>query len=209
MNKPIKANILKVYGRDPATLDELAECVMAVINSQAPVPVVGFAWDINYHEMVPNSHSSPEGLPDNFRNQDHLPKGYPGFSGRVWIRYGEEPESFGSDAFRRTLTHPGTGGFGSYSGPWTAIGTARFQRYGHRQIPDAYPEINYYSWDYRIYLADWPALEQWVEQQQILSTLSGKPWQTSHKFNWTDPATLAADAEFMAECATIKAKETA
>lgn len=196
MNRPIKANILKVYGRDPATLDELAECVVAVINSQLADPVVGFAWDLVYSDRVSNSHSSPEGLPENFGGRSDLPRGYPGFTGRVWIRYSGKPKSWGSDPFRLTLTHPGTGGAGSYSGPWAAICAARFHRYGHRQVADAYPEIHCYSWDYRLYLEDWPGIANWVEKQQMMSLLSGRPWQTSHKFGWTDPKVLAADAEF-------------
>jgi hypothetical protein len=209
MNRPIKANILKVYGRDPATLDELAECVTAVINSQLADPVVGFAWDLVYSDLVSNSHSSPEGLVENWLGKPHLPTGYPGFTGRVWIRYGGTPKSWGSDPFRLTLTHPGTGGAGSYSGPWAGVSASRFHRYGHRQVQDAYPEIHCYSWDYRFYLEDWPGIAAWVEKQQMMSLLSGRPWQTSHRFSWNDNQTAAADAAFMAECVTIKARELA
>jgi len=206
VNRPIKANILKVYGRDPATLDELAECVVAVVNSQVSEPVVGFAWDLVYSDLVSNSHSSPEGLVENWLGKPHLPRGYPGFTGRVWIRYGEEPESFGSDPFRLTLTHPGTGGAGSYGGPWSGVNAIRFHRYGHKQVADAYPEIHCYSWDYRLYLEDWPGIADWVERQEIWSRLTGQAWQTSHKFGWTDPKVLASDAAFMAEDAITTAR---
>jgi hypothetical protein len=223
MNKPIKENILKIYGRDPATLDELARCVIAVIESQMnrdsfasrngrgtrPYRVLGFAWDIGHGEMISNSHSSPEGLPQNWGAKDHLPKGYPGWSGRVWIRYDEEPRSWGSTPFERTLTHTGTGGAGGYSGPWEGISSARFRRYGHSNKKGAYPEINCYSWDYRFYEADWPALAKWVDQQKVWSILSGKPWQNRHRFNWTDPETLERDTAFIRDSAIIKAKEFA
>ena len=223
INRPIKANILKVYGRDPATLDELAECVVAVINSQMnsdrysskrdndrPYRVAGFAWAISYTDRVSNSHSSPEGLPQNFTGREGLPRHYPGFEGRVWIRYAEEPNTWGSEPFEKTLTHTGTGGAGSYNGnPWHEISSARWQTYGHKSGAGMYPEIHCYSWDYKIFLADWPGIADWVEKQQLWSELSGKPWQRSHSFSWTDPKVLASDAAFMAECATIKARELA
>lgn len=223
MNKPLKENILKVYGREPETLDELARSVIAVINSQENgdlfdrkrrnVPkfhqVIGFAWDVKHSEMVSNSHSSPEGYPQNWGGKPELPKGYPGWIGRVWIRYNEECRSFGSNPFTKTLTHPGTGGWGDYDGPWKGISGARFKRYSQKREPkDAYPEPKVYSWDYRFYNLDWPLIAHWVEKQKMWAELSGQPWANSHRFNWTDPDVLAADSAFIAECATIKAKET-
>jgi len=214
----IKERILQVYGREPESLDELARCVIAVIENQKNddygqggknYRVAGFAWDIHYRDLVSNTHSSPAGLPQNWRGEAHLPKGYPGWMGRVWIRYAEPCRSFGSSPFDSTLTHTGTGGAGGYGGPWETISAERFRRYGHKRVKDAYPEICCYSWDYRIYQADWPKLTQWVEKQQIWSELSGKPWLKNHTFEWNDPEVLAQDAAFLAECATIKAKESA
>lgn len=224
MNKPYKENILRVYGREPETLDELARCVISMIESQENgdrferkkpnvkkmYKVLGFAWDVQYSDMVSNSHSAPEGYPQNWGRDETVPKGYPGWSGRVWIRYSEECRSFGSDPFTKTLTFTGTGGAGDYNGPWRQVSNHRWNRYKDmRRIPkDAYPEIKQYSWDYRFYDYDWPALALWVEKQKMWGELSGQPWQNRHRFEWTDEETLAKDAAFIAECATIKAKET-
>lgn len=225
MNKPRKEHLLKTYGREPETLDELARCVIHMINSQENgdiferrkrtekklYKVAGFAWDIGYSDMVSNSHSSPEGYPQNWGRDETTPKGYPGWSGRVWIRYAEECRSFGGTPFEKTLTYTGTGGYGDYGGPWRQVATTRWKHYSDmRRVPkDAYPEIRHYSWDYRIYLLDWPKLAEWLDKQKMWAELAGEPWAKQHRFEWTDPEVLAADAKFIAECATIKAKETA
>jgi hypothetical protein len=213
-----KKYILDAYGREPASPDELAQCVIKVIESQLNgshthnhYQVVGFAWDIRYSDLVSNSHSSPEGYPQNWEGRDTAPRVYPGWSGRVWIRYADDTVSWGSSPFERTLTHTGTGGAGSYDGPWRSICSHRWNRYKNmRSIPaDAYPEPRCYSWDYRFYDLDWPLLAQWVEKPRMWAELSGQPWDNRHRFEWTDPEVLAEDARFIAGCATIKAKETA
>jgi len=227
MNKPIKQNVLKVFGRDPRTMDELAQCVIAVIESQQnrdpwykePGPrskkprktfenirVLGFAWDIQRGD-VSNSHSSPEGMPQNFGRKESLPTYYPGWSGRVWIRYAEHPYSFGSSPFEKTLTHTGTGGAGSYDGPWRSICSAHYQRYGHVKGKDQYPNPQCFSWDYRIFDADWPSLVEQLEKERVWNQLAGKMAARQHRFEWTDPETLVEDSAFMAECAMLRAQK--
>jgi hypothetical protein len=218
---PIKQHILNVYGREPETLDELACCTIAMINntqnnghSQRSKgrsdnhKVVGFDWDIKYSPEVSNTHSSPEGYPQNFMCKDHLPTGYPGWAGRVWIRYATECKGFGSDGFHKTLTHTGTGGFGTYSGPWEGVSTAHYHHAEHNP-KTSYPRRVCYSWDFRIYSADWPAIATLVREQQTWAILSGKAWDPGHRFSWTDAGTLIEDSKLIAECATIRAKKPA
>ena len=57
----VKSNILKIFKKEPETLDELAQCVIAVIESNN-VKVIGFQWDIKFGD-VPNTHHSPVGFP--------------------------------------------------------------------------------------------------------------------------------------------------
>ncbi len=227
MNKPIKQNVLKVFGRDPRTMDELAQCVIAVIESQqnrdhwynpkratrgkprevANHRVVGFAWDIR-HGDVSNSHSAPEGYPQNWGAKEGLPTSYPGWSGRVWIRYAKYPYSFGSSPFEKTLTHTGTGGAGSYDGLWRSICSAHYNRYGHVKSKDQYPEPQCYSWDYRIFDADWPALTEQLEKERVWNRLADRPDRNlRHEFSWTDPETLVEDSAFIAECALYHARK--
>jgi hypothetical protein len=226
MKKPIKENILKVYGREPKTLNELAQCVIEVIESQKNIDswynpkkhtirefknhkVVNFAWQVSRNEQVSNSHSSPEGYPENWGAKPGLPKGYPGWYGRVWIRYAEEPYSFlSSGTFEQTLTHTGTGGAGAYDGPSSSISTAHWRRYGHTNPKSAYPSINCYSWDFRFYDLDWPEIAKWYEQQQVIHHLGGPFPKKDHYFCWTDPETEHRDNEFLAECAIWQAKQS-
>lgn len=211
---PRKQRILDVYGQEPATLDELAKCTIAVINSQKnysgyeaherknahPLKVVGFSWDIRYSDTVSNSHSAPLDGVQNFGRKADKPTSYPGYTGRVWIRYADEPASFlSSHSFEATLTHPGTGGAGSYNGPWQAVSSARFKRHGHARGGNTYPEIHCYSWDYRFFLADWPLLKENFEQERLMAALSGKSVITHHTFLWNDLATVAADQDFMSK----------
>lgn len=207
-----KQYVLDTYGQEPSTLDQLAECVIAVIESQknwghnnckpaSRYQVAGFAWNISFG-MVSNSHSCPvDGVTNWGRREPNTPVAYYGWNGRVWIRYKSAARGFGHDPFSATLTHTGTGGGGSYSGPFSAISLARFRRYGHMPPQNAYPEVHCYSWDYRIFLDDWPGLKDHIEKEKIIAALSGVSYRPRpHKFNWIDPATAEADEAFIKEC---------
>jgi hypothetical protein len=195
---PTKQKILNIFGREPETLDQLAECTIAVINSHIGTKVVGFQWDINYSKEVSNSHSSPEGYPQNWEGKPSLPEYYGGWSGRVWIRYEKPLPSFVSDPFRATLTHTGTGGAGSYNGPWSKISSFHYGYYGHKRLTAGdYPRPDCYSWDFKIFELDWPLLARAVEKAHVWSALSDTPWDRNHKYSWTDPKTYADDRKFM------------
>lgn len=204
MKSAIKQNILKIHGRDPADLDELAQCVINVINcyedrSRQKVvkpKVVGFSWDLLHGNSISNTHACPIDGVSNWGCDPKKPRGYPGWTGRVWIRYDKPAVSFGSDPFRITCTYPGTGGWGGYNGPWETLYNAWYTRYrGYKKPPrDAYPEPQIYSWDYRFFDADWPDLEQ-MRMWDILSDRDGR----DHKFLWEDPLVKMADVNFMVE----------
>lgn len=216
----LRDNVIKCYGKEPETLDEVAEAIIAIINNvdvrrlathKSNVPkspkVLGFAWDINYDRKVSNTHCAPRTGVTNWGSNPDGPRGYPGFSGRVWIRYENDKNfSFGSDPFRETMSHPGTGGFGSYDGLWAQIASAHWKTYGHRRNP-AHPRPELYSWDYKIFLDDWPALKAVInketndmEVRNTYNILANKPrevFKLSHSFKWNDPDTVVADEEFL------------
>jgi hypothetical protein len=224
---PNKKYAQAIYGEEPKTMDELAQAVIKVLNnyqehrtrregsktvmtSSPTARCVGLSWRVTHSDMVSNSHSGPEGYPQNFMRKKDIPTGYPGWTGRVWVRYEREAGySFGSDPFNRTLTHTGTGGGGSYNGPWEKISNTRFQRFKHARGPNMYPEVCCFSWDFRIYDADWPEVTANIVEERekaiMWATLNNKtgPAQPTHTFLWEDESTKLADLEFIEECRII------
>lgn len=188
----------------PSTLDELGELLIAHINSKGKQPqVLGLHWEISYIKMISNSHSAPVAGVQNFERNAALPKGYPGFAGRIWFRLNKS--GLGSSALSESLTYTGTGGYGTYNGPYRALSrnwhSYQVARDQNKQIllkhKISEPEV--YSYDYRIYLADWPLLEKTINQQIIVNTLKGNPTEIVHRFDWVDNETQQQDREFVRE----------
>ena len=193
----LKNNLIKTWGREPTSLDDLAECCIAVINqwltdNGEDNRVVGFSWDIRLDKSVSNSHNCPINGDTNWDRDPDKPLGYPGYYGRVWIRYANKIASFGSKPFESTLTYPGTGGGGSYGGPWQAINALRYDRHGYATGPDLYPVPKIYSWDYKFFIHDFEGLEHWINWL----ILQDKSYAT-HRYTWQDPKIKQADLDFM------------
>ena len=221
---PNKLYAQAIYGSEPTTMDELGPAIIQILNQHSEIRIsgknriespktrcVGLSWDLTHHDHVSNSHSGPEGFPQNFMRKEGVPTGYPGWSGRVWVRYvRQDGYSFGSDPFRRALFHTGTGGGGSYNGPWEQVSHLRYKRYGHQRGANMYPEICCFSWDCRMYDSDWPDITANLlgqyEKECMWATLNDKPLPSplKHRFLWEDPDTKAADLAFIQECSTIK-----
>lgn len=199
-------HIKDIYGKEPETLNEIAESVIAVINQKRKV--AGFAWDVKYTERVSNSHTAPITGYSNFLGKRTI-NSYPGFAGRVWIRYSEpDPNCFGSEVFPATLTYTGTGGSGSYSGLWGKIslhaGSANHKRDKNIQ----HPGVDCLSWDYRFFLQDFPGIldevnariiqfEKEVAWDKLMNRYIHSTFYYSHKFEWEDPTIKAMDDKFL------------
>lgn len=204
-----KEHILEIWGREPESLDELAQCVIKVIDhykyrdyrgkvlKKMPSPkVVGFAWHI-HHTIISNSNYAPQTGVRNRSKDTNKPTSYPGWEGRVWIRYQSEPPSFGSCPFQSTLTYPGTGGFGSYNGPWEEIATAYYKN--GSKFPHPKPEI--YSWHYRFFDDDWPAVNTTLEKKFLFDVIRNPNAckYPTHAFVWNDQETLAQDRAYLSQ----------
>lgn len=191
-----KKYILDLFGREPATLDDLGDCVRAVIDNSG-VRCVGLQWEVRYSDQVSNSHDAPLSGRTNFSRKPELPIGYPGWVGRIWVRYAEYPKSFGSEPFDRTLTYTGTGGFGSYNGPWHRVASAHYLQRIYKKQKIDYPEPAIFSWDYRFFSDDWPAIIIWSALTDNINR--------RHDYQWHDPEVWDQDQQFIRECEELAA----
>jgi len=198
-----RTKMIALYGKEPETLNELAECVIKYISVKSPV--AGFSWHVTHYD-VSNSHAAPiEGETNWGGRKKDVPRSYPGWEGRVFIRYADKFKDSGSTPFGSTLTYPGSGGWGGYDGPFQAISSTRYKRYGnYYKGADAYPEPQVYSWDYRFFDSDWPLINKDCEADDIIRKLSGKgDARWVHKFVWHDPEFVAKDAAFVEDCKAL------
>ena len=200
-------DLKKRFG-DPQTLDDLAWFVINAVNdsllrADPTARVVGFAWNVGYSKNVSNSHNSPANGVCNWGGREVLPdgspapRGYPGFSGRVWIRINKRISGFASSHVSRSFTHPGTGGFGSYDGPWNAVATAYYANFRNKSLSTT-DEPMMFSWDYRFYMDDFPEIANLVSKTQVYQALANLPIDNpEHRFTWTNPDVVKQDAEFI------------
>lgn len=65
---------------------------------------------VNQYDSVSNSHSCPRDGIRNWGRDSDLPSGYPGWSGVIDFEISESLPAFGSDLFKHTGIHLGTGG---------------------------------------------------------------------------------------------------
>jgi len=110
--------------------------------------------DLRWSDLVSNSHSSPLNGVTNWGSEDDLPKGYPGWAGRIEWKCSHDLPCFGSNIVDGTGIHIGTGG-----------GTG-----GNR-----------YGFSVRFFADDWPGLGKSVVLDRLVnqkpkSFLYGKPY---------------------------------
>jgi hypothetical protein len=178
----IKSQILKLNnGHEPQTFNEVAEAVLKVMQHNTSNTVVGFAWDVRYQSS--RAHNSHE-VKDKYKPYDAC------MVGRVWIRLAKRNTGWAPDVLKNTLTYHGTGGYGSYNGPWEHL---------YKPYHTAKEPLHYYSYDYSFVVKDWPALFYEIEKRRTLSLLTNDPLKISHAFKWIDPAVTVYDNKLLAQ----------
>lgn len=130
-----------------------------------------FKIEATHKDNVSNSHQCPiNGGVTNWHGKDDLPKGYPGFHGRVHFKFSHETPGFCSSVWKDTGLETGTGGGGAKGG----------------------------SYDIFIFDADWPALSDRFETSKIEwqkgYDQAKAEWQAKH-----DAAKAKFDSEYPAK----------
>ena len=166
-------SLIERYG-NPETDEKLFDIVHSVIDDHLPdgIKVLGLAWNVNYTRRMSCTHCSPSGQMNNWASDNDRPTHFPGWSGRVWVRlnkmtgHGRHPNI--SSLFSQALTYTGTGGFGSYEGPWRNISHAKYMM---RDGKSRNHEVISYSWDYKIWDSDFPLIAQNIIKHQLLTMI--------------------------------------
>jgi hypothetical protein len=94
-----------------------------------------------------------------------------------------------------------------YGGPWEKIAKLHFNRYKYVKLGKTdYPRPEIFSWDYKIFDADWPQLNVLKEYMYLtcLKKFEDLPVpDLTHNFLWEDPETKAKDEAFILDCLKI------
>ena len=203
-----RKDLILKHHSEPKNLDELANIVLAtirreIIKHNPDARVLGFSWDIR-HRDVSVSHNCPIQWD---RRTDGWNARLPGWDGRVWIRYTHSIWP-ASAVFAATLTYPGTGGIGSYHGPWAQVAHAHYEQYGNMAgLVNAYPRPMCFSWDYRFFDSDWPLLQEVddIAQDKTYCVLANRSQVTkTHHFIWEDPEVKLADKKYLEFIKTLE-----
>lgn len=184
----------------PKTLDELGYWIIDTVNKNYKKnKLIGLVWDVTYKDSVSNTHSAPVNGFENFSCKPELPRGYPGFQGRVWYRMENEKE-FSWKPLAPSMTHTGTGGGGSYDCPvWNEYCSCH---YFYDNTTPLKPYV--YSYDYRFYLMDFPDIEKQVldeiHAQRVMAKLTNsRVIGIHHKFSWLDEKVMLQDQKLIKE----------
>jgi len=199
MNR-IKQRQIKLFGKDPETLDELFEMVKVLAKDnlqQKGNKLLGLGWNITEDANVSNSHQSPIGRKINWCGKEKgEPRHFKGYNGRVWLRVDSNYNGWGSDILDDTATHAGSGGGGAYNGQWEKISHAYFK--APTRIKDMFASPELYSYDYKIFLQDFKALQENVEKDLVWDILNDNVVRKNKILWWNDNEQVLKDYEFLA-----------
>lgn len=121
-------------------------------------------FDLRWSDMVGNTHSCPHNGVTNWWSRDNpdLPRGYPGWTGRVeWlVGFPEEWSGvyIGGDLFKGHRSRCYSGGGGGGGGSFHHVHNKYAQRF---------------SYEFKLYAADWPGMARVKEMDQIARRLKG------------------------------------
>lgn len=177
---------------EPSTINGIGNFILKACGDK----LVGLQLDMRFIESVSNTHHAPIGKPRNWHSNPELPKGYPGYYGRIWLR---ASDTVPHNAFHCSdmlsssscaIGNIGDGGYGPYGGMWENVYNTAY-RLQRKNIEAKSPRC--YSYDYRIFVEDFPSL--WA--QYLTDCLAGEITTKSFTFAWTDPITMEQDQQLL------------
>lgn len=184
-------HMISIYGKEPSTFDELCEAIIATINHNNPGILVGLSFDLQYSTSVSNSHDAPHNGVTNWSGQNKsAPLYYRGLVGRIWYRLSRKNPGFSSNLFGCTMVHTGTGGGGGYNGPWEKVSNYEYNlRRSNCRVDDLY----IFSFDCRIFLDDFPALDNEINKRITYDLLRDKTERYKFNYFWCDKKYTESD----------------
>lgn len=201
---PLRKRYLELNeGIDPESLTQVFISVKRVadnyfIEMGEDNCILSLSIDVRYSDSVSCSHHAPLGERTNWSGDKSRPSNFPGFAGRITVRYKNRPHTFGSVPLKPSLTHTGTGGWGSFERgdqelckAWSELHSRRLR---NKIFP--WPEPVFYSWDYRFFLQDFPAFQKRFEKMQVINILQDETLSENDLRSnayWQDPETGRAD----------------
>ena len=172
-----------------------------VTESPAAPELLGLALDMEWRADVGNTHECPHNGVQNWgrRNPD-APTSYPGWVGRVWLRLSRQTSGFASDCLAGTGLYTGSGGGGSYDGVYRTIMSAWYSHKTHLNNDPKFPEPKVYSWDARMFDADWPGLAnvRMLEQAESYLSTGVRAPKIKMAWEWQHADAVRQDQEFIA-----------
>ena len=140
--------INELYG-PPLSLQELCDNVFNYANKYylKERELLGWGMRVRFSEETCNTRDAPHNGKTNWYWDDDLPKGYPGWAGRMWMFYHRQSRMGSNDdnLFPNLRLYTGTGGYVLYECPFYSL--IKYEK-------DIYP----LGHDFRFFQADWPSL---------------------------------------------------
>lgn len=128
-------------------------------------------FEFNYNRVTSNTHSCPHNGVTNWRGCPEIPRGYPGFEGRIvyyveWYSKWQKLCPGGSNMWKNTRIYTESGGY---------IG---FNSYDLKNKNSK--GLQNFVYDVKIFLDDWPAMKEAFLKAQTLCILEHGPNVSMH-----------------------------
>lgn len=174
---------------------------LRLANKECDNKVEGLSFKLSWSNSVSNSHCCPRngvrnwGGKETYSDGTAKPRGYPGWHGRIWIRYSNQFYIIsGSDPLSGSGVHIGTGGYGSYSGPWELTLKSIWELKRQGRI-DRDTNISCYSWDCKVFAEDFPDIAEEYTTARAMLRLQGMKHDPDLYYLYTDPDVQTKDEE--------------